>query len=77
MTDADRVRATAPGAVRLSGGHPKIVCRRCGAAADADCATGHVHRPQSPSLAGFAIDEAQVTFWGLCPRCRPAGSRRG
>jgi len=68
MTDADRVRT-----VRLSGGHPHVVCRRCGAVADADCASGRVHGPRSPSLAGFAIDEAQVTFWGLCPRCQPAG----
>jgi Fur family ferric uptake transcriptional regulator len=47
-----------------------IVCRRCGTVADVDCATGHTPCLQPLAAAGFAIDRAEVTFWGLCPRCR-------
>jgi hypothetical protein len=24
--------------------------------------------------AGYLVDEADVTFWGLCPQCRPEAS---
>ena len=77
MTDADRLRVAGRLATyEARGGHSQhhIVCRACGAATGA--ATG-VDRMagRAPCLAyrtgaGFAIDEAQVTFWGLCPRCR-------
>ena len=54
---------------RLRDNHHHLVCRSCGSVADVDCAVGH-----APCLApsddhGFAIDEAEVTYWGLCPGC--------
>jgi len=55
---------------RTGDNHQHIVCRRCGAVADADCATGHPPCLEPPASAGFAIDRAEVTFWGLCPQCR-------
>ena len=55
---------------RTGDNHQHIVCRRCGAVAEADCATGHTPCLEPPASAGFAIDRAEVTFWGLCPQCR-------
>ncbi|MBB4737549.1 Fur family ferric uptake transcriptional regulator [Actinoplanes octamycinicus] len=55
---------------RAGDNHHHIVCRGCGAIADVDCAIGE--RPcLTPSEGhGFALDEAEVTFWGLCPACQ-------
>lgn len=56
--------------LRVGDNHHHVVCRRCGATADVDCAVGE--RPcLSPSDAsGYVLDEAEVTFWGLCPACQ-------
>ncbi|GID25184.1 Fur family transcriptional regulator [Paractinoplanes brasiliensis] len=55
---------------RVGDNHHHIVCRGCGEIADVDCAVGE--RPcLTPSDAhGFELDEAEVTFWGLCPACQ-------
>jgi len=52
--------------------HHHIVCRRCWAVADVDCAVGR--RPcLTPSEAsGYLLDEAEVTYWGTCPDCQDA-----
>ena len=57
---------------RVGDNHHHAVCRSCGAVADVDCAIG-----QAPCLTpsdhhGFAIDEAEVIYWGLCPDCSTA-----
>jgi Fur family transcriptional regulator, stress-responsive regulator len=59
---------------RVGDNHHHAVCRSCGAVADVDCAVG-----QAPCLTpsdhhGFAIDEAEVIYWGLCPECSTARS---
>jgi Fur family transcriptional regulator, stress-responsive regulator len=48
-----------------------LVCRRCGAVADAACAAGPAPCLEPADRRGYAIDEAEVTFWGLCADCRP------
>ena len=55
---------------RVGDNHHHVVCRRCGATADVDCAVGR--RPcLTPSDAhGFVVDEAEVTYWGVCPTCQ-------
>jgi Fe2+ or Zn2+ uptake regulation protein len=55
---------------RVGDNHHHIVCRACGEITDVDCAVGE--RPcLSPSEGhGFELDEAEVTFWGLCPGCQ-------
>ncbi len=60
--------------LRVGDNHHHVVCRSCGVIADIDCATGT--RPcLTPSEDhGFVIDEAEVTFWGLCPDCTTAPS---
>ncbi len=59
---------------RTGDNHHHLICRSCGTVADADCAD-----PAAPCLTpadslGFAIDEAEVVFWGLCPDCESARS---
>jgi Fe2+ or Zn2+ uptake regulation protein len=56
--------------LRVGDNHHHVVCRRCGAVADVDCAVGK--RPcLTPSDAhGYLLDEAEVTFFGTCPACQ-------
>ena len=62
---------------RTGDNHHHIVCRRCGAVADVDCVTGHAPCLEPATSAGFTIDEAEVTFWGLCERCQRGAARQG
>jgi Fur family ferric uptake transcriptional regulator len=55
---------------RVADNHHHVVCRSCGAVADVACAVGAPPCLDAPDTAGFAIDEAEVTFWGLCPACQ-------
>ena len=63
---------------RVGDNHHHLVCRQCGRTEDADCAIG-----MKPCLTpiddmGFAVDEAEVVFWGACPTCKAAkGSNDG
>jgi Fe2+ or Zn2+ uptake regulation protein len=60
--------------LRIGDNHHHVVCRSCGDVTDIDCATGAapcldpaelgVHAP------GFSLDEAEVTYWGLCAQCQ-------
>jgi len=51
-------------------GRHHIVCRRCGAVASVDRVAGHARCLEAAVSAGFSVDEADVTFWGLCAACR-------
>jgi Fe2+ or Zn2+ uptake regulation protein len=55
---------------RVGDNHHHVVCRDCGATADVDCATGYAPCLDPTSSHGFAIDEAEVVFWGRCPNCQ-------
>jgi Fur family ferric uptake transcriptional regulator len=73
MTDADRLCAAgSPGTYEARAGDSRhrIVCRACGAVTGVDRMAGRAPCLAPRTGAGFAIDEAQVTFWGLCRRCR-------
>ena len=54
---------------RVGDNHHHVVCRSCGAIADVDCATGEVPCLTASDDNGFAIDEAEVVYWGSCARC--------
>ena len=56
---------------RVGDNHHHVVCRSCRATADVDCAIGHAPCLEPSAAAGFRIDEAEVTFWGICPECQP------
>jgi Fe2+ or Zn2+ uptake regulation protein len=55
---------------RTGDNHQHIVCRRCGTIADVDRAATPAPCLEPSASAGFAIERAEVTFWGLCPRCQ-------
>jgi Fe2+ or Zn2+ uptake regulation protein len=55
---------------RVGDNHHHVVCRSCGAAQDIDCTVGVAPCLEPAETGGFAIDEAEITFWGLCPDCR-------
>lgn len=57
---------------RVKDNHHHVVCRSCGAIADVDCAAGETPCLTASDDNGFAIDEAEVVYWGLCPACSTA-----
>ena len=75
LTDAGLVRRIQPAGsvaryeLRVGDNHHHVVCRTCGAIADVDCATGEVPCLTASDDSGFAIDEAEVVYWGSCPTC--------
>ncbi|AZU00187.1 MAG: Fur family transcriptional regulator [Brevibacterium sp.] len=81
LTEVGLVRCIRPaGSVaryerRIGDNHHHLVCRSCNLIVDVDCTIG-----QAPCLtpshdAGFVIEQAEVTFWGLCPDCAAAGAQ--
>jgi Fe2+ or Zn2+ uptake regulation protein len=61
---------------RVGDNHHHPVCRRCAQTTDVDCVAGKRTCLELADGHGFAIDEAEVVFWGLCPVCvAAAGSR--
>ena len=75
LTDAGLLRRIQPAGsvaryeVRVGDNHHHVVCRSCGAIADVDCAVGHAPCLAASDGHGFAIDEAEVVYWGTCPDC--------
>ena len=75
LTDAGLVRRIQPiGSVaryesRVGDNHHHVVCRTCGEIADVDCAIGEAPCLTASDDSGFAIDEAEVIYWGVCPDC--------
>jgi Fur family ferric uptake transcriptional regulator len=55
---------------RVGDNHHHVVCRACGVVADVDCARGKAPCIEPAAGHGFSIDEAEVTYWGLCPDCQ-------
>jgi Fe2+ or Zn2+ uptake regulation protein len=76
LTDAGLVRRFQPaGSVaryeaRVGDNHHHLVCRACGAVSDVECAVGDTPCLTASDDAGFAIDEAEIVYWGLCPACQ-------
>ena len=56
---------------RTGDNHHHVVCRSCGSITDVDCAVGDAPCLTPSDDHGIAIDEAEVTYWGLCPDCSP------
>ena len=75
LTDVGLVRHIEPaGSVarfeaRVGDNHHHLVCRHCGAIEDVDCATGQTPCLEPSDHRGFAVDEAEVTYWGNCSSC--------
>lgn len=75
LTDAGLVRhIQPPGSVaryesRVGDNHHHVVCQSCGSIADVDCAVGTTPCLTPSNDHGYAIDEAEVVYRGLCPDC--------
>lgn len=82
LTDAGLVRRIQPsGSVaryeaRVGDNHHHVVCRSCGTIADVDCAIGETPCLTASDGQGFAIDEAEVVYWGVCPTCATTTPRQ-
>ncbi len=55
---------------RINDNHHHVICRSCGAVADVDCAVGRRPCLNASDTHGFTIDEAEVVYWGYCPKCQ-------
>jgi Fur family transcriptional regulator, stress-responsive regulator len=56
---------------RVADNHHHVACRGCGAVADIDCVVGAAPCLETSGTHGFVLDEAEITFWGICPDCQP------
>jgi Fur family transcriptional regulator, stress-responsive regulator len=78
LTEAGLLRRIEPAGfpalyeTRVGDNHHHIVCRTCGTIEDVDCVVGEAPCLHVRESAGMAIDEAEITFWGICERCRAA-----
>jgi Fur family transcriptional regulator, stress-responsive regulator len=79
LTDRGLIRRFQPAGsvaryeLRTGDNHHHVVCRSCGNVTDVDCATGAapcLDLPSTTDVHGFSIDEAEVTWWGVCPACQ-------
>lgn len=57
---------------RVGDNHHHLVCKTCGRVEDVDCVVGHRPCLTPTDTHDFEITEAEVTFWGVCPRCKEA-----
>lgn len=55
---------------RVGDNHHHVVCRDCGTLVDVDCAVGSAPCLTPSDSARYAIDEAEVVYWGRCPGCQ-------
>jgi len=62
---------------RAGDNHHHLVCRGCGAIVDVDCVGGCAPCLAVHETHGFVVDEAEITFWGQCPKCAPRGPAAG
>ena len=61
---------------RAGDNHHHLICRTCGRMVDVDCAVGAAPCLTPADDAGYAVDEAEVIYWGSCPQCLARSSVR-
>jgi Fur family ferric uptake transcriptional regulator len=59
---------------RVGDNHHHLICRLCGQVVDVDCAVGEAPCLEPSHDHGFAIDEAEVVYRGICPDCSTASA---
>jgi len=75
LADAGLIRRIQPAGsvaryeLQVGDNHHHIVCRSCAVITDVECAVGDAPCLAASDDHGFSIDEAEVTYWGLCPEC--------
>lgn len=55
---------------RINDNHHHLICRECATVVDVDCAVGDTPCLTAADGMGFLIDEAEVAYWGICPKCQ-------
>ncbi|WEK13817.1 MAG: Fur family transcriptional regulator [Candidatus Microbacterium phytovorans] len=60
--------------LRVDDNHHHVVCVVCGAVEDVDCVVGHAPCLAPSDTHGYALQAAEVTFWGTCPACAATAS---
>lgn len=82
LTEAGLLRRIEPAGMpalyerRTGDNHHHLVCTVCAAVHDVDCVHGEAPCLDPSQTHGFALAEAEVTFWGVCPECQPTASHR-
>ena len=75
LVDKDLVRRIQPSGSaarfedRVGDNHHHLICRGCATTFDINCAVGEVPCLTADDDHGFEIDEAEVIYWGRCPKC--------
>ena len=78
LTDAGLLRRIQPAGsparyeTRVGDNHHHLVCRTCGAVEDVECVVGRAPCLHAAANPAFPVEEAEITFWGQCERCRAA-----
>jgi len=54
---------------RVGDNHHHLICRTCGRTVDVDCAVGAAPCLTPADASGYEIAEAEVIYWGRCPKC--------
>ncbi|MCY3577425.1 MAG: Fur family transcriptional regulator [bacterium] len=54
---------------RVGDNHHHLICRSCNQMVDVDCAVGYTPCLTAADDFGYEIDEAEVIYWGRCPKC--------
>lgn len=54
---------------RVDDNHHHLVCTGCGRIEDVDCVVGDAPCLHPSPLHGFALAQAEITFWGVCDAC--------
>lgn len=76
LTEAGLLRciepAGSPARFELDTGdnHHHLVCRACHRIVDVACAIGRAPCLQPSDDAGYRLDQAEVTYWGVCAGCQ-------
>jgi Fe2+ or Zn2+ uptake regulation protein len=55
---------------RVGDNHHHMVCLNCKSVADVDCVVGESPCLTPSNMNGFAVQTAEITFWGLCSTCQ-------
>lgn len=59
---------------RVGDSHHHLVCRHCGEVRDVEIAQEETPCLEPALAKGFTVEEAEVTYWGVCPNCQHSRS---
>ena len=59
---------------RVGDNHHHRICLNCHAVEDVDCVIGESPCLTPSNMDGFAVQLAEVTFWGTCAACQAAST---